>query len=189
MRERRHLRCHLHDREGSGHAAACLCLSFPCRTPNLLGHCTLLGFKGLSPPSPAPISCTIDPKPIWCPKCSRQGWDHPELLCTPKAPGERVQVPTAPSCSGLLPSQLSICPKKHLAEQIAGRFLLIPRSQPGAGSCSKQGGNYPKVSPPRGAHPKVSSPQCCPQNPWSSRIRTSTAAIARRCHAGDRHDS
>lgn len=164
MRERRHLHCHLHDREGSGHAAACLCLSFPCRTPNLQGHCTLLGFKGLSPPSPAPISCTIDPKPIWGPKCSRQGWGHPELPCTPKASGERVQVPTAPSCSSLLPSQLSICPKRHLSEQIAGRFLLIPRSQPGAGSCSKQGGRLPQGltptgSPPQGLIPAVLSPE------------------------------
>lgn len=62
----------------------CLCLSFPCRTPNPPSSLTLLVFKGLSPPSTALISCTIDPKSTWRPKFSRQWWGHPELLCTPK---------------------------------------------------------------------------------------------------------
>lgn len=170
MRERSHLRCHLHHREGSGHAAARASVS-PAE-PQICGataHCWGLKDCILRAQLPSPAPLTLNP--FWGPKCSRQWWGHPELLCTPK-PWERAG---AQSTLLFQPAPIPALHLSHLAEQISGRFLLIPRSQPGVGSCSKQGGR----------HPKVSSPQCCPQTPR----HTNTAAIARRCHTGDRRDS
>lgn len=152
---------------------------FPLQNPKSVRHCWGLKDCLLQAQLPSPSPLILDPFGAQ----NASGSDGVTLSCSaPQNPGTE-QVPRAPSCSFC-----SISPTGHLAEQISGRFLLIPRSQPRAGCCLKQGGDLPQGviptgSPPQGLTPAVLSPE----SPVP--LRTGTAASAQRCHTGDRRDS
>lgn len=166
MRERRRLCCHFHPREGSGHAAACASVS-PTE-PQIHGatphHCGLKGcVLQAQLPTPAPLilnSFGVQNPP---------GSGGITLSCpAPQNPG-REQTPTAPSCSH--PSSPSV-PQDISQSRVLGGFSQSQEANQGQDPAQKRGGRVPRGLTPVGSHPKVPSPQCCPQNPRSSHTQT-----------------